>query len=124
MTKAFKYRLYPTRKQVKALQQTLTTCRMLYNNALEQRISTYKETQESLTYCDQANALVTNKNDYQKQVHSQVLQNTLKRLDTSYGNFFHRVKERKLGKNIKVGFPRFKPDQRSIRSVTHNQALD
>ena len=64
MTKAFKYRLYPTRKQVKALQQTLTTCRMLYNNALEQRISTYKETQESLTYCDQANALVTNKNDY------------------------------------------------------------
>ena len=85
---------------------------MLYNNALEQRISTYKETQESLTYYDQANALVTNKNDYQKQVHSQVLQNTLKRLDTSYGNFFHRVKERKLGKNIKVGFPRFKPDQR------------
>jgi len=112
VTKAFKYRLYPTRKQVKRIRETLTTCRMLYNNALEQRISTYKETQESLTYYDQANALVTNKNDYQKQVHSQVLQNTLKRLDTSYGNFFHRVKERKLGKNIKVGFPRFKPDQR------------
>ena len=112
MTKAFKYRLYPTRKQVKRIRETLTTCRMLYNNALEQRISTYKETQESLTYCDQANALVTNKNDYQKQVHSQVLQNTLKRLDTSYGNFFRRVKEKKSGKKIKVGFPRFKPDQR------------
>jgi len=27
VTKAFKYRLYPTRKQVKALQQTLTTCK-------------------------------------------------------------------------------------------------
>ena len=107
MTKAFKYRLYPTRKQVKRIRETLTTCRMLYNNALEQRISTYKETQESLTYCDQANALVTNKNDYQKQVHSQVLQNTLKRLDTSYGNFFRRVKEKKSGKKIKVGFPRF-----------------
>jgi len=112
MTKAFKYRLYPTRKQEKALQQTLTTCRMLYNNALEQRISTYKDSQESVTYCDQANALVTNKNDYQKQVYSQVLQDTLKRLDTSYGNFFRRVKEKKSGKKIKVGFPRFKPDQR------------
>jgi len=85
---------------------------MLYNNALEQRISTYKETQESVTYCDQANALVKDKNDYQKQVHSQVLQETLKRLDTSFGNFFRRVKQKKSGKHIKVGFPRFKPAQR------------
>lgn len=112
MTKAFKYRLYPTRKQVKRLEETLTTCRMLYNNSLEQRISTYKETQESVTYCDQANALVKDKNEYQKQVHSQVLQETLKRLDTSFGNFFRRVKQKKSGKHIKVGFPRFKPAQR------------
>jgi len=111
-TKAFKYRLYPTKKQEQSLQQTLTTCRFLYNNALDQRITTYKNTQESVTYCDQANALVKQKNDYQKQVHSQVLQESLKRLDTSFSNFFRRIKQQKTGKKVKAGFPRFKPEQR------------
>ena len=110
--KAFKYRLYPTRKQAAALEQTLTTCRILYNHALEQRITTYKDTKESVSYCDQANALAKGKNEWQQQVHSQVLQDTLKRLDMSFKNFFRRVKEKKAGKHIKVGFPRFKPAQR------------
>ena len=112
MTRAFKYRLYPTRKQAAALEQTLTTCRILYNHALEQRITTYKDSKESVSYCDQANALAENKNEWQQQVHSQVLQDTLKRLDTSFKNFFRRVKEKKAGKRVKVGFPRFKPAQR------------
>ncbi len=111
-TKAFKYRLYPTRKQEQILQQTLTTCRFLYNNALAERINTYKETQKSITHYDQINTLVKQKNDYQKQVHSQVLQESLKRLDTSFGNFFRRIKQRKPGKKIRAGFPRFKPEQR------------
>lgn len=111
-TKAFTYRLYPTRKQVAALEQTLTTCRYLYNHALEQRITEYKTDKHSVSYVDQANALADDKNDYQKQVHSQVLQDTLKRLDTSFRNFFRRVKERRAGKRVKVGFPRFKPAQR------------
>ena len=45
-------------------------------------------------------------------MHSQVLQNSLKRIDTSFSNFFRRIKEQKKGKKIKAGFPRFKPDQR------------
>ena len=76
--KAFKYRLYPTKKQEQILIQTLTTCRFLYNNALAQRIETYKNTQKSVTYYDQAKELIKQKNDYQKQVHSQVLQESLK----------------------------------------------
>ena len=85
--KAFKYRLYPTKKQEQILIQTLTTCRFLYNNALAQRIKTYKNTQKSVTYYDQTNELIKQKNDYQKQVHSQVLQESLKRLDSSFSNF-------------------------------------
>jgi len=112
MIKAFKYRIYPTRKQESVLNQTLTTCRYLYNNALSERINSYKETKKSTSYCDQANALKQNKNDYQKQVHSQVLQNTLKRIETSFTNFFRRIKERKTGKKVKAGFPRFKSEHR------------
>ncbi len=112
MTKAFKYRLYPNKKQEQSLKQTLTTCRFLYNNALEERIETYKNTQKSVTYYDQVNTLVKHKNDYQKQVHSQVLQESLKRLDISFRNFFRRIQQQKKGKKIKSGFPRFKPEQR------------
>ncbi len=110
--KAYTYRLYPTKKQEEVLERTLTTCRYLYNHALAQRIETYKIFGDSLSYVDQANALANNKNDYQQQVHSQVLQDTLKRLDTSFKNFFRRIKEQKSGKRVKAGFPRFKPAQR------------
>ena len=110
--KSYKYRLYPTAKQVLRLEETLTTCRYLYNHALGDRRDTYKTTQKGVSYVDQANALSKNKNDYQKQVHSQVLQDTLKRIDKSFQNFFRRCAEKKAGKKIKVGFPRFKPARR------------
>lgn len=112
MIKAFTYRLKPTPKQEEALERTLTTCRYLYNHALAERIEIYKNTKESVSYVDQANTLSEEKNDYQKQVHSQVLQDALKRLDTSFKNFFRRIKEQKSGKRVKAGFPRFKPAQR------------
>jgi putative transposase len=108
MTRAFTYRLYPTKKQEAALEQTLTTCRILYNHALEHRIKEYKEHKKSVFYEDQNSILLKDKDQYDLNVHSQVLQDTLKRLDTSFKNFFRRVKQRKAGKKIKVGFPRFK----------------
>ena len=108
MIRNFKYRLYPTPKQKVILNQTLTTCRYLYNSALYHRITEYKTNKHSVTYNEQANYLSSHKNEYHLQVHSQVLQSTLKRLDTSFKNFFRRVKEKKG----KAGFPRFKGDNR------------
>jgi putative transposase len=105
--KAFKYRLCPTPKQEKAMLATLTTCRFLYNNALAERIDKYKKDKTSVSYVDQANKLSDAKDEYQKQVHSQVLQDVLKRLDKSFKNFFDGLK-----KKVRVGFPRFKPEQR------------
>jgi putative transposase len=121
LTKAFKYRIYPTSKQEKRLEETLTTCRHLYNTALDQRRDIYKQTKKSLSYVEQANSLSKNKNSYQIQVYSQVLQSTLKRLDQSFKNFFRRLKERQAGKHTKVGFPRFKPSQR-FNSFTYPQS--
>lgn len=121
IVKAYKYRLYPTPKQEKHFEEILTTCRFLYNNALAQRRDTYKATKESLSYVKQANLLLKNKDSFQIQVHSQVLQSTLKRLDQSFKNFFRRIKERKAGKKIKAGFPRFKSDHR-FNSFTYPQS--
>ena len=109
--KAFKYRIYPTVKQERALVRTLETCRHLYNTALDSRIQCYKQG-KSLSYVDLANALSGQPNEWQSQVHSQVLQDTLKRLDKAYANFFRRCKEKQEGKITKVGFPRFKGKDR------------
>ena len=114
--KAFRYRIYPTAKQEKALSQTLDTCRFLYNDALDSRIQCYKQG-KSLSYVDLANALSGQHNQYQEVVHSQVLQDALKRLDKAYQNFFRRVKEKKG----KVGFPRFKNKDR-YHSFTYPQS--
>ena len=108
MIKSFKYRIYPTKDQEQKLIDTLTTCRFLYNNSLSERIEKYKENKEHVNYTKQANALAEGKNKYQILVHSQVLQETLKRLDKSFQNFFRRIKERK----VKAGFPRFKSEDR------------
>jgi putative transposase len=51
---------------------------------------------EWINYYDQANMLSGSKTDFQKEVHSQVLQNVLKRVERSFKNFFNGF-----------GYPRF-----------------
>jgi len=116
MIKSYKYRIYPKKEQEKKLLATLTTCRYLYNNALSERIDTYRKDKTSTSYVDQANYISNNKNQYQTQVHSQVLQATLQRLDKSFRSFFNGLK-----KKIHVGFPRFKAENR-FRSFCYPQS--
>ncbi len=56
-----------------------------------------------------------------KEIYSQVLQNLSDRLDRAFDNFFERVKERKNGMKVKVGFPRFK-SRKSYKSITYPQS--
>lgn len=98
--KTFKYRLYPTKQQKQLLSDTLESCRVLYNCALEQRKIAYRQFGISLNYYNQANEL---KELGFKHIHSQVLQDVLKRVDKSFKNFFRRVKS-----GEKPGYPRFK----------------
>ena len=53
--KTFKYRLSPTRSQERALLQTLTRCRELYNAALEERRDAYRMAGISIRCYDQIN---------------------------------------------------------------------
>lgn len=113
---SLKYRIYPNKEQESKLEATLTTCRYLYNNALSERIEKYKADKTSVSYVDQANHLSKNKNEYQVSVHSQVLQDTLKRLDKSFKRFFDGLKQ-----GVRVGFPRFKAENR-FRSFCYPQS--
>ncbi|HCF87138.1 MAG TPA: hypothetical protein DEV72_18285, partial [Ktedonobacter sp.] len=42
MLKTFKYRIFPTKKQLKNLETTLDECRWLYNHLLEMRKTAYE----------------------------------------------------------------------------------
>src|SRR5690606_20651822 len=103
--KTYKYKIYPTKSQIKSLEKTFDLCRFLYNSALEERISYYKKYQKSLSCLDQIKELPNIKEELPefKNVYGQVLQSTLKRVDTSYKGFYRRLKN-----GEKAGFPRFK----------------
>ncbi len=49
LRKAYKYKLKPTPEQARQLEQVLWRCRTLYNTALEQRITAYRQRGVTLT---------------------------------------------------------------------------
>ena len=120
--KAYKYRLYPNKKQTETLQWTLDRARELYNAAIQERRDAYEMrvkrhpnyhdaatrqrlTQaHALTYTRQAAQLPDIKElrpEYHD-IHSQVLQDVLRRVDKAYTAFFRRVKAGKT-----PGYPRY-----------------
>jgi putative transposase len=48
--KAFKFRIYPTEKQIGKLEWTLRRCKELYNAALQERRDAYKLCGVSISY--------------------------------------------------------------------------
>jgi len=109
----FKYRIYPTKKQIVKLNKTLSDCCFIYNKLLESKINAYKTDKTNLFQFD-LNKLTK---DFDVPVHSQVKQNISKRINDAFNHFFRRVKERKG----KVGFPRFKSLNR-YKSITYPQS--
>ena len=103
--KSFQFRLRPTKKQAKLLQNQLDECRWLYNELLEQRKLSHEELDISLSKYQQSMFLPLWKIERASlsQVHSQVLQNVVDRLDKAFQGFFRRCKA-----GEKPGFPRFR----------------
>ncbi len=109
MKKSFQFRIYPNKKQEIKLIKTLDTCRHLYNDSLAERRRESEMNRlrqkfdvfpwgkpEWINYYNQANKLPQSKTTNQKEVHFHVLQNTLKRVDRSFQNYFNGF-----------GYPRF-----------------
>lgn len=100
MEKAYKYRIYPNKKQKELIAKTFGCCRFIYNVYLAKRIKIYEESKKSFSYAQCANDMKNLKTELQwlKEVDSTALQSSLKDLDSAYQNFF---KERS-------GYPKFK----------------
>ena len=109
-TKTYKYRLYPTKKQIQRLERTLEICQILYNSCLLDRKNHYEQTGKGLSRIRQQEILKNDKNKIEAlgEIHSQVLQDVLFRVDRAFQSFFRRLKENKG----KAGYPRFKSESR------------
>lgn len=108
MERAYKFRIYPNKKQQELIQKTFGCCRFVYNYYLDKKIKLYGESKQSMGYCQCSADLTTLKKELEwlKEVDSTSLQSSLKDLDAAYQNFF---------KNH-AGFPKFKSKR------THNHS--
>ena len=118
MRKTHKYRLYPSKQQTERLEETLEICRILYNSCLADRKNHYQETGKGLSRIRQQEILAVDKKRVPllKEIHSQVLQDVLFRVERAFDGFFRRLKE----KDGKAGYPRFKAEGR-YDSITYPQ---
>lgn len=100
MEKAYKYRIYPNKKQQELIQKTFGCCRFVYNTYLAKRIEMYEKNKETFSYVQCANDMKKLKSELEwlKEVDSTALQSSLRDLDMAYQKFF---KEH-------TGYPKFK----------------
>ncbi len=113
MLSALRYRMYPDEETEERLWDALAVCCYLYNKSLTERKMHFEETGRGLHYKEKANSLPAFKkeNPAFSDVHSQVLQNVLKRLERSFDNFLEG----------RARYPNFKKESR-WRSLTYPQA--
>lgn len=107
----YRYRLYPNKAQEAKLSGWLESLRLLYNFALAERRDAYKAERRSISVYEQKRDLPDLKRRFSRyaRIHSQVLQDTLFRLEKAFKRFF-----------AGSGYPRFKGKDR-YRSFTYPQ---
>ena len=115
--KSFKYKLDPTLEQQAKLAWTLRRCCELYNAALQERREAWRMRHVALSYYDQQNQLPAIKalRPEYRDIHTHVLQDVVRRLDTAMHAFFRRVKA-----GEKAGYPRFQGQNR-YHSFTYGE---
>lgn len=113
LIKTYKYKLKPTKSQVKTFDSWINICRYVYNSALEHRITSYKSAGVSVSKYEQYNELPAIKKElpWMAAVHSDVLQESLDRVDKAYKSFFKGS-----------GFPKFQK-KGFYRSFTYKRSF-
>lgn len=108
--KSFKFRIYPSNNQIIFLEKHFGCSRFVYNHFLKEKQDHYLNCGKTLNYNNCSKNLTDLKNnpDYKWlcEVNSQSLQQSLKNLESSYGNFFRKTSK----------FPKFK-------KKTHTQSF-
>ena len=94
INKAYKYRIYPNKKQQEQFAKQFGCSRFVFNYFLKRRVDAYAENGKSLSFFDLIPELTALKKQpetlWLKEVNSQALQVSLKNLDIAYNNFFNR----------------------------------
>lgn len=105
--KAFRFRLRPNKGQLQAFACFSGACRWIYNRGLAERQKAWEENKRPLSLYEQNNTLTKLKEQEEtswlKEVHSQILQQSLHDLNQAFLHFFRRIKNKEI-----PGFPRFK----------------
>ena len=120
MEKAYKFRAYPSKEQQHLINGQMFLAKQLYNMLLEKSKQHFKDTGKTFSQYDMNKWITQLKKKYPEfqEIYSQVLQNVADRVAKAYQNFFSRLRARKKGKKVKVGFPRFK---KFVSSLTYPQ---
>lgn len=107
VTKAFKYRIYPTDEQITLLSKTFGCARYVYNHFLDFKKTEYAESEKSYSAFDLINLLVPLKQETEwlKEPDSFALVNSIRDLDATFKNFFKGA-----------GYPKFKSKHKSRNS--------
>ena len=105
------FRFYPTKSQIKKLNDTFGCVRYVYNHFLDLKQRLYSTEKKSMSYSECSKELTVLKKDKEwlKNVDKFSLQNSLKDLDKAYKNFFN-------GK----GYPKFKSKKDNRKSYRTN----
>jgi putative transposase len=119
MAKAFRYRLKPTKAQITKLNDQLELCRWVYNETLAMRKNVFELECKSVSYFETKRMLPIWKQDKPelKEVHSQVIQEVVLRVDLAFRAFFRRVQSG----DEDPGYPRFKGKNR-YDSISYPQS--
>ena len=115
--KTFKYKLQPTTEQERTLDRAVMLCRHVYNAALGERREAWRMHSVSITYSQQKAELPDIKAAMPEygEVHSQVLQDVVLRVDRAFQAFFQRSRAGQT-----PGYPRFHGRDR-YNSLTYPQ---
>ena len=120
VNKAYKFRIYPTKKQEILIAKTIGCSRFVFNRFLGRWNDAYKETGKGLSYHSCSAELTHLKKEliWLKEVDSTALQSSLKNLADSYSRFFKKQNKA----------PRFKSKKNMVQSYTtketnHNIAI-
>ena len=118
--KAYKYRIYPNKRQQELINKHIGCCRYVYNLCLEKKINAYKNSKKSISSFDLMKLLPTLKKEQEtsflKEVSAKSLQTAISNLDKAYKRFFKKKK----------GFPKFKSkrDARQSFQIVQNTNVD
>lgn len=125
------YRAFKTELDLNNVQQTLCTrhagaARFAYNWGLARKKEAFANGDKTPTAIDlhrELNVLKKSELSWMYEVSKCAPQEALRDLDQAFAHFFRRVKEKRTGKNVKVGFPRFKSRKNGLESFRLNGTI-